>query len=774
MAPKRGDPDGDNLILLSLDASSDVPVIEQLRTALSKNMLKVLDIFKDWDDDENGMVSKTEFRKALPMLGLKVERSIAEELFDSFDNDKSGEIDYKELNQHLRSGADVELDAALQDGAAGEIEVGAKNAIDLRRQLSEQQKLEASALQGVALVAGDAGSVAEQLLKALDKNFMRIIDLFREWDDDDSGTVSKVEFRRALPCLGLRVERADADALFDSFDVDKSGTIDYKELHKAIKHQSLAASPVKSPRRPQRKAPDTLSSTAPLMGNWRQAVQEEEAARKKLLRLQKELENKMMAQAREAYKEQQRAGVTAMRADMAKRIGTDLTAKLADVAPASKEDVFKLSTMFNVQMIEILNGKQEWFLLFKAVDTDRSGRISYDELESMVRSVSGLQMSTKKLSTAKLQALWKALDEDSSGFLSTGEFGRFMKAGAQQAADHVAEKVAASKAKKLAEAQLQKRETEKLIGTDVTQKLADLPAATKQEVLEFSFQVNDAMQKIFLPQELESGWYRMFKKADADHSGRISITEFTEMVRHILKFDQEQLPPRKLKALWKGIDGDSSGWLSAGEFGRFCKAGAGGSRDRPNASEEEDASFFLLTDTMKKHQQKREKKRLGKMVAVQQTEATVLRLQTEAVEEQKRALEAEAARLEQALAEVKTGRRRRINFNGFTKKKGGASSVGASPRDGPALGLTEKAKPPKWTDPRPAVWARPQPAAPTPREPAGPSVAAAMERFRPMGQQAPRRSHQLVPADTRGKAWADPRPPPPRDLTQFAVPLAGF
>ena len=92
-------------------------------------------------------------------------------------------------------------------------------------------------------------------------------------------------------------------------------------------------------------------------------------------------------------------------------------------------------------------------------------------------------------------------------------------------------------------------------------------------------------------------------------------------------------------------------------------------------------------------------------------EATVLRLQTEAVEEQKRALEAEAARLEQALAEVKTGRRRRINFNGFTKKKGGASSVGASPRDGPALGLTEKAKPPKWTDPRPAVWARPQPAA---------------------------------------------------------------
>ena len=33
----------------------------------------------------------------------------------------------------------------------------------------------------------------------------QIIDLFREWDDDNSGTVSKQEFRKAMALLGLEV-----------------------------------------------------------------------------------------------------------------------------------------------------------------------------------------------------------------------------------------------------------------------------------------------------------------------------------------------------------------------------------------------------------------------------------------------------------------------------------------------------------------------------------------------------------------------------------------
>ena len=38
---------------------------------------------------------------------------------------------------------------------------------------------------------------------------VRVIDLFREWDEDGDGTVSKKEFRKAMPLLGLEVPKTN-------------------------------------------------------------------------------------------------------------------------------------------------------------------------------------------------------------------------------------------------------------------------------------------------------------------------------------------------------------------------------------------------------------------------------------------------------------------------------------------------------------------------------------------------------------------------------------
>ena len=52
------------------DMESDVPVQEQLRQILIDNAVRVIDLFRDWDDDGDGRVSKKEFRKAMKMLGM--------------------------------------------------------------------------------------------------------------------------------------------------------------------------------------------------------------------------------------------------------------------------------------------------------------------------------------------------------------------------------------------------------------------------------------------------------------------------------------------------------------------------------------------------------------------------------------------------------------------------------------------------------------------------------------------------------------------------------
>ena len=55
--------------------------------------------------------------------------------------------------------------------------------------------------------------LAEQLAEGLAKNLSRVIDVFRAWDDDSSGTIDKIEFRRGLHQLGLtEVPREEVDA----------------------------------------------------------------------------------------------------------------------------------------------------------------------------------------------------------------------------------------------------------------------------------------------------------------------------------------------------------------------------------------------------------------------------------------------------------------------------------------------------------------------------------------------------------------------------------
>ena len=94
-----------------------------------------------------------------------------------------------------------------------------------------------SALGNIDLDEDSGVPYQEQLRSALSQHAVRVIDLFREWDEDESGTVSKKEFRKAMPMLGLDVPVGDVDALFDTWDPDGSGMLELKELTRVLKGQ---------------------------------------------------------------------------------------------------------------------------------------------------------------------------------------------------------------------------------------------------------------------------------------------------------------------------------------------------------------------------------------------------------------------------------------------------------------------------------------------------------------------------------------------------------
>ena len=159
-----------------------------LRDALARSSARVIDLFRDWDDDESGAVDLKEFRKAINALGFEAPNEEIEGVFKQLDKDGnprlllasssppprlllasspatrltrsphtsstplashlllhrtspprhltltgSGQLEYKELNKMLRSGAGSTLDAALLPGAMGEIKAKGENKHALRR-----------------------------------------------------------------------------------------------------------------------------------------------------------------------------------------------------------------------------------------------------------------------------------------------------------------------------------------------------------------------------------------------------------------------------------------------------------------------------------------------------------------------------------------------------------------------------------------------------------------------------------------------------------------
>ena len=97
------------------------------------------------------------------------------------------------------------------------------------------------------LTLNRAESVTLRLADMLDVNYSRVSDLFRAWDTNGDGKISRTEFRRAMEFLKLPSTDAEIDELFDKFDRDGSGSLNFKELQKEIQ---LARKRASSPSRP--------------------------------------------------------------------------------------------------------------------------------------------------------------------------------------------------------------------------------------------------------------------------------------------------------------------------------------------------------------------------------------------------------------------------------------------------------------------------------------------------------------------------------------------
>eukprot|EP00931_Biecheleriopsis_adriatica_P123500 TRINITY_DN98548_c0_g1_i1.p1 TRINITY_DN98548_c0_g1~~TRINITY_DN98548_c0_g1_i1.p1 ORF type:complete len:261 (-),score=42.52 TRINITY_DN98548_c0_g1_i1:10-792(-) len=100
----------------------------------------------------------------------------------------------------------------------------------------------------------------------------------------------------------------------------------------------------------------------------------------------------------------------------------------------------------------------------------------------------------------------------------------------------------------------------------------DLPVSTEEEMDMIARMLHVRMAEV-IPDPTARGWYKMFVWMDDDCSGKLAFWELEDMIRNELMVSARQFPDEQLQALWRALDTDESGLITAGEFGAFMKRG---------------------------------------------------------------------------------------------------------------------------------------------------------------------------------------------------------
>ena len=150
----------------------------------------------------------------------------------------------------------------------------------------------------------------------------------------------------------------------------------------------------------------------------------EQEARSKVASMRRVLQDARIEHAKSELRDRRRAEAAAYRATLDRD-----KPNLADVQRMDEDEVVGMAVRFVQRLValEPESSKRSWYRLFKHMDEHGSGRIALTELVEMVRTE--LRLKPREVPDAKLKSLWAALDEDASGFIVAGEFGRFIKKG---------------------------------------------------------------------------------------------------------------------------------------------------------------------------------------------------------------------------------------------------------------------------------------------------------------------------------------------------------
>lgn len=243
--PGSADKGGGGLKSIRLVYDPNMPVVDQLRKALAESNTRVLDLFREWDGDNDGRISKKDFRVGFTKMAPDFPKDVVDATFDSFDPDGSGEIEFNELDKFLRKRASTVPESAAKKGwGKAAAAAGAKKVLTAKKPLT-----------GIAAVVSKIAANATGLVPAADDLegdgkedfYSRMKKRANDYFAADADGDSKLDFDEFVAMVAQRDDAKDFKqdqlrTLFDALDIDKSGKLDLNEYIQWALRESLGKS----------------------------------------------------------------------------------------------------------------------------------------------------------------------------------------------------------------------------------------------------------------------------------------------------------------------------------------------------------------------------------------------------------------------------------------------------------------------------------------------------------------------------------------------------
>jgi Ca2+-binding EF-hand superfamily protein len=216
----------------------EMRVMDGVRDKVEAKSKRMANVFRQFDENKDGDISYDEFRQGLAHLGVELSDDDYAMLVKKVDVDGEGTVDYNEFAEVLKA-PDMQLSFMPTDAPfAGTADVSSmKTDMEVKRAGADGSASQARKQMGMAMLPKD--DILRQISEKVESKSKNLRNVFRDFDEDKSGTVDVIEFRRGLAHLGFEMTNKQYDALLNRVDRDSDGDINYNEFAARLKGQDM-------------------------------------------------------------------------------------------------------------------------------------------------------------------------------------------------------------------------------------------------------------------------------------------------------------------------------------------------------------------------------------------------------------------------------------------------------------------------------------------------------------------------------------------------------